>query len=314
MTPKLVPTSPPAPPREEADPFRYGWRDVKRTGPDGRVTWEQVPLTLEDVLHPQEGDVIPENTQHNRERDHVSDVFRARLAGRRDALVLSDCLIDWGREDLRDPSPDVAPVLDVADPERRRGKFYVAQEGTRPFLIVEIVSPDTRVNDVVRKFDEYYRAGVPLYVIVDQEREDGPRRVLAYRHTPQGYQAVALDDRGRVLLDQLGVRLGLRDNRIVCWDAATDEEVGNYVRQAQAREAAEQQARAEADARRAAEERARAEADARRAAEERARAEADARRAAEERARAEADARQAAEQRLRDLEAELRRLRGEDAG
>ena len=34
------------------DPYRYGWRYVCRPGANGRKVWEQVPLTLEDVLHP----------------------------------------------------------------------------------------------------------------------------------------------------------------------------------------------------------------------------------------------------------------------
>ena len=32
------------------DPFRYGWRFVKRTMPDGTQTLDQIALTLEDVL------------------------------------------------------------------------------------------------------------------------------------------------------------------------------------------------------------------------------------------------------------------------
>ena len=36
----------------EPDPFRYGWRYVKRVGPDGEETLDQIPLSLEDVLFP----------------------------------------------------------------------------------------------------------------------------------------------------------------------------------------------------------------------------------------------------------------------
>jgi hypothetical protein len=43
--------------RSGAASFEYGWRDVPRTLPNGRVEWEQIPLTLEDVLHLQYGDV-----------------------------------------------------------------------------------------------------------------------------------------------------------------------------------------------------------------------------------------------------------------
>src|SRR5438034_8039997 len=40
------------PPSGDADPFRLGWRDVRHVQPDGTETWEQVPLTMEDLLHP----------------------------------------------------------------------------------------------------------------------------------------------------------------------------------------------------------------------------------------------------------------------
>ena len=32
----------------EEDPFRYGWRYVEKKGSNGRVEFEQIPLTLED--------------------------------------------------------------------------------------------------------------------------------------------------------------------------------------------------------------------------------------------------------------------------
>ncbi len=40
------------------DPFRYGWRDILRSRADGTTFWDQIPLTLEDVLFPEMGDFI----------------------------------------------------------------------------------------------------------------------------------------------------------------------------------------------------------------------------------------------------------------
>ena len=42
------------------DPFRFGWRYVQQIRANGSKVSVQVPLTLDDVLHPQEGDHIPE--------------------------------------------------------------------------------------------------------------------------------------------------------------------------------------------------------------------------------------------------------------
>src|SRR5258708_3626900 len=46
---------------EAPDPFRFGWRYLRKKRADGREVSVQVPLTLDDVLHPREGDHIPEN-------------------------------------------------------------------------------------------------------------------------------------------------------------------------------------------------------------------------------------------------------------
>src|SRR5205807_701111 len=125
----------------------------------------------------------------------------------------------------------------------------VAREGTRPALVVEMVSPDTRENDVTHKVRLYHRAGVPDYVIIDQQREGGPRRLLHYRHAPAGYEEVPPDAQGRVPLAAVGLLLGLRDNALVCHDAATGEELREYAQEFRAREQAERQGREDAAAR-----------------------------------------------------------------
>jgi len=56
VTQTTVRPSPPIAPTRV--PFRYGWRFVPRPTPDDPRHLEQVPLTLEDVLHPEAGDFI----------------------------------------------------------------------------------------------------------------------------------------------------------------------------------------------------------------------------------------------------------------
>ena len=69
---------------------------VKRTLPDGTEEMDQVALTLEDVLHPQEGDVIPESKPHEADRRYLTDVFMSRPLMPPFSLVSSDLLIHWG--------------------------------------------------------------------------------------------------------------------------------------------------------------------------------------------------------------------------
>src|SRR5437660_9540047 len=118
-------SSPPpsgAPPTEA--PF-YGWRYLKRRLPDGTEYLEEVELTLEDVLHPEEDDVIPERPLQEIERGYLAWVFRTRLHGLSHGLVLSDCLVNFGVEDLRSMAPDVSVFEGVTNPpDLEKGTFY----------------------------------------------------------------------------------------------------------------------------------------------------------------------------------------------
>jgi hypothetical protein len=283
-------------PPDDSDPFRLGWRYVKIRRPDGTDGYEQVPLTEEDVLFPEEDDFIVQTDYHWIDMGYLWAVFRARLAAQLDALVLSDCRVDWNIPGVRPLGPDVAVFFGVGPRHGDIATFDLAAEGARPVLVIEITSPATRDNDLGIKVDFYHRAGVPLYVIADAtEAPGGGRRLelIAYRYTRAGYRRVKPDARGRIALGPLGLLVGVvRDagtdcDRLACYDAETGEEVGDYtaVRQALAAEAA---GRAEAEAGRAEAEAGRAEAEAR--------------------ATAEADARARAEARIRELEEALRRL------
>jgi Uma2 family endonuclease len=238
---------------ERPDPFRFGWRYVRNPGANGASESERVPLTPEDLLHPQEGDEIPENTIQERDRTYLASVLRLQLADRPHVVILSDCLVNWGVKGLGKHSPDVSVFDNVADPEKNWRTFPVRKEQARPVLIIEIVSVDrydrkVRDNDVVIKVKEYYRAGVPLYVIVDREEEEGPRWLLGYRFGPRRYVPLPLDEQGRLLLEPVKLLLGMRDNRVVCFDAVTGQEIGDLTSQVRARLAAES-ALAEAQAR-----------------------------------------------------------------
>jgi len=325
-------------PLPEDDPFRYGWRYVRRPTPDDPDHLEQVPLTIEDVLHPEVGDFIVHSDRHETDRMYLTAVLRARLEPHGQAIVLSDVRVAWDVPDLRPHGPDVMVIPGLRE-RRDWSTFDVAEEGVRPALIIEITSPETRENDVVRKVAHYARAGVAQYVIVDNLGRRGERqlRLLDYRLVGDTYRLQPPDARGWVYLEVAGLWLGVEGDHVVCYtddgtafgdyatvvQQAADEAAARAEAEARAR-AAEAQAQREAAARaeaealaRVAAEQARREAAARAEAEEQARREAEARAAAEALARAaeaqaqrEAAARAELEARLRELEAELQRLRG----
>ena len=112
--------------------------------------------------------------------------------------------------------------------------------------MVEVTSLDTRQNDVGKKVDFYYRAGIPLYVIADVlEEDDFERRLelIVYRHTPDAYERIKPDERGWIWLEPIGVWLGIAPearlgyDRLACFDPETGEEIGDYTAISQALEA-----------------------------------------------------------------------------
>ncbi len=90
--------------------FRYSWRFVRCPMPDNRNNLEQVPLTLEDVLHPEVGDFIVHDDRHETDRMRLTAVLRACLENSGAAIVRTDVRIVWDIPDLRPNGPDVTAV------------------------------------------------------------------------------------------------------------------------------------------------------------------------------------------------------------
>jgi hypothetical protein len=197
-------------------------------------------------------------------------------------VVLQDVLIAWDTPGLKPLGPDVAVIFGVRE-RRNWSTFDVTEEGARPSLVIEVTSPTTREVDLSRKLDAYDIAEVPLYIIVDSYERRGvlARRLLGYQMTPQGYVGLAPDERGWLWMAPVGLWIGIGERRVECYDEA-GRYVEDYPQVLAAR--AEAETRAEAAETRA--------------------------EAAETRAESEHRARLEAEARLADLEAELRRLRG----
>ena len=271
---------------DKKDPYPYGWREAIRTLPDGTEVLERTPLTLEDILHPQVGDYRMHDEEHERFCNYLYNVLSARLADRPNAMVLHDVRVAWALPDLRAHGPDISVIFDL----RRRinwSTFSEAEEGTKPSLIIEIVSPSTRSTDVVKKVDHYARVGVPNYIIVDRFERRGVmvRELVGYRLTPEGYEELSPNADGWLWIEPVNIWLNLEDENLVCYDEAGNL-IPDYVG-VSARAAEEAQARIEA--------------------ENRATEETQARMEAENRATEETQARMEAEERIRQLETELRR-------
>ncbi len=269
-----------------SDPFPYGYR---------WVAGEMVALTYADLLDPQEGDKVTEDSIHRKLAGHFLYFLEQRFAGEDDVAVWGDFKLRFG-EAGKGPGPDVCVLKGVRDPKRRRGSFWVGREPGKPLLVIEIVSREYKKKDYQDTKRIYEREGVPELILVEPQGEylDGPYRLSCFRlgdsggyrqHEPGADSGVVSEQADlRIVLDPQGWGLAVFDLRTGERLRTPEEEAG----------------RAEEEARRAAEETRRAAAATHRAEEE-----AEARKAAEKRAREEASRRRVLEEKLAELEKEL---------
>ena len=201
-----------------------GWRNEVITQPDGTVTNTKVPLTDSEFLHPQEGYRLPNSTFHDTVAGDVKDILMRRYASSSDTGIFRDLLIEWDIPDLNDHCPDTFVVFGIRNQEQNRSKFIVANEGVRPALIIEVVSPRYRKEDRETKVVQYARASVQEYVIIDQRTYRGQvlDEVVGYRLVEGHYQPITPDDQGRILCETIGLWISLQNGRLVMEDAQTE--------------------------------------------------------------------------------------------
>jgi Uma2 family endonuclease len=244
------------PPPESADPFRYGWRWRTVRLPDGEVTEQQIPLTAEDLLNPELGDEVTQSIRHSLFTREIAGLLTSRYLSRPDVLVVDDVKMIWGIPGLKEPSPDIAVIQGWGgrqDPDRK--SFNVVVEGTRPCLVIEVISPpdpDLRINDYENKVEIYQRAGVPEYLIMDPPfSREGRLRLTGYRLGPGGrYRRIKPDAEGLLLSETTGLLFGVDEDgeTLLVLDAQTRERLFppevQIARETEARKAAEERANA----------------------------------------------------------------------
>lgn len=206
--------------KQPADPFLYGWRYVKRTIPNHSAVWEKVPLTLQDVLHPQEDDFIVTTHEHAQLLHYLAAVLRRQLKNQPGAVVLSDCRIAYPPHTGIDPhGPDIAVIFGVRQ-EKNWGTFDCEAEGTLPAFVIEVTSPATRQLDLFTKVEEYAQVGIPYYIIVDTyRRQKHELRIIGYQLDEAGeYVFLDPDERGWFWLASAQSWIGIEEDKVYLYD------------------------------------------------------------------------------------------------
>ncbi len=234
-------------PIDGEDPFYWGSRHVRVVDTDGHTTRREVPLTRDDILDPQEGDMMVQGSRHALEVQTLADMLRRWFEPQLDVAVFSDLQMVWDVPDLPKSAPDVAVVRSVRDRDRDRSSFSVVEEGVRPCLVIEVVSPRYSEIDYVDKVAEYRSAGVEEYLIVDFS--SGELKLTGFRMGAAGRYLKSPSNRRRWRSKTTGLdfSVGPDRNRLTIRDAESGKRLLNSDEEAAAH-------RAEAAARRAAEE------------------------------------------------------------
>ena len=243
-----------------------GWRMEWVTDEEGEEKLLYFPLTEDEFIHPKEDYHLPSNTFHENTRTEIKEILQRRYGQREDVGVFGDLIIRWGIKGLRDLCPDVCVVFGLRDKERDRSKFIVPEEGTKPAIVMEVVSPRYRTADRQTKVKQYARAGIPEYIIFDRRRQRGELRdeVLGYRLEGKNYLSIVPDEEGRIYSQVLDLSIAMLEGKVILFEGQTGEQLLTsqeleQLAQQQYERAEQEHQRAEQEHQRAEQERQRAE-------------------------------------------------------
>lgn len=207
-----------------APDYRYGWREEAVIDPAGTMTYIQIPLTAEQALHPEEHYIMPQPRLQDIISSAIAEMLKPYCSGRDPLLMVTrDLIIKWDKPSLRQHAPDIAIIPNVPNQDQPWGIFEVAKEGTRPCLIIEIVSEATRQQDRKTKVIHYAKAGVQEYVFIDHRFQRGKMtwELVGFYLGPLGYVAIRPDEDGAIFLETIEVRLGLDNGQVWIEDGQT---------------------------------------------------------------------------------------------
>ena len=208
---------------EHADPFFYGWREVRRNG-----ILVNVPLTREDMLHPQEGDHVTVNDPHVQLCIDLFVIITRLLKNTPGARVFHDMSVFWDVPGMKSSGPDFTVVFNRQKSDCP-SSFDVAEEGVRPSLLIEVTSPATCSADLNEKVQIYAQAGVPFYAIIDivPRRNVTIPRLIGYQLVGGEYQHTNPHEPDRLWLESLQIWLRIVDGEVVCEDAQGQRLLGH---------------------------------------------------------------------------------------
>ncbi len=231
------------PPRPK-DPFRLGFRERLITTPDGREVLEQIPLTPEDLIYPEEGDVVSQGMPHFSFLKSWIAPMVYHLEKRPGIVVTSDVNLVL-RHDQKNCAPDIAVIEGDFDPMMLDGGINLRDLGGRLVFALEVVSTSEKEienKDIEKNVDRYAAEGVREYFTIYPKLKNTVSDLVGRRLGPAGkYEEIAPDAQDRVASELLGWLFSIDavTEQLVVEDAETGQRLRVFKEEAAARQQAE---------------------------------------------------------------------------
>ncbi|MDA1016981.1 MAG: Uma2 family endonuclease [Planctomycetota bacterium] len=212
------------PPREAPEDLLdcpYGRRYIRRVTDDGDVAYDEVPLALDDLLHPEEEDELVAVLGHSQDCGRLSTGLDRLTPPNKTFVVLEDVNVDLGLPGVKPIRPDVGvfEVAAIPDGLSDMGTFHMKRHAAVPVLFIEVTSGSTRPNDLGPKFRMYEQAKVQQFIVVDRVHPSGTGRLAGFEYRGQGLVELQPDLHGRFWLAAFDLWIGLEDGVAVLYDA-----------------------------------------------------------------------------------------------
>ena len=241
------------------DPFRLGFRVRRVTRPDGGEVLEQIPLTAEDLVYPQEGDHVTQGMPHFSFLHPQADAMRRHLEKGPGIVVTSDVTLVL-RHDGKNCGPDVAVIEGDFDPDAIPGAIHLREVGGRLAFALEAVSTsemEIEDKDLKKNLVRYAREGVEEYFTLYPVLGRRVRGLVGRRLVRSDWVEIPPAAEGRVVSRKLDLFFQIdASEELVVIDARTGKRLLISDEEEARADEAEACAEQEAEARRQAEERA----------------------------------------------------------
>jgi len=170
----------------------------------------------QDYLHSLPLEHFMEATDQATQRKITWDSLDLLRLSRPEVQVFNELLVQYPRPGQRRPGQVVTDNMVVlsSEPVRARSSFNLPLEKSKPFWVLEYVSPSNPRKDYDDNFEKYEKElKVPYFLLFYPDSQD----LTLYHHTGKKYVSVKPNSRGRYPIPDLGLEVALLDEWVRYW-------------------------------------------------------------------------------------------------